>query len=182
MVSIRSVIEQEFLTNWLFNTLSIETNVWTGARRLNEGEEFVWTDGSELSYTNWTEGSPTNNSKRNCVALESGLARNILAINDKENKLSTSNVGSWRDQSCEVGNYVLCEKLQSWSLAQLQQIVLKTRAELQESQSLLRLTTAELESAKNKLDKTASTLESTVSDLAETKNKMNRVERNPGNT
>ena len=55
----------------LFSSVD-EGKMWTGAKR-NEINGFIWTDGSEFSYTKWGKGEPTgswNGEAENCMEIE----------------------------------------------------------------------------------------------------------------
>ena len=43
---------------------------WIGLSRSNSNSEFVWSDGSSLSYTRWSSGHPMN--ELNCVSVRGG--------------------------------------------------------------------------------------------------------------
>ena len=40
---------------------------WIGLNRQNSNSEFMWSDGSSISYTRWSNGHPINGS--NCVSV-----------------------------------------------------------------------------------------------------------------
>lgn len=116
LISIKSAAEQNYLTNYVFETSGVESNFWIGAKWMPNQNQFVWHDGSFLEFTNWAEGSPTNDSGKRCVEMQSNIESNFS--------------GKWRDVKCLSENYVLCEKLQTWSSSQMQQALLDTRKEL----------------------------------------------------
>ena len=43
------------------------TKYWIGLSRSNSNSEFMWSDGSSLSYTRWSNGHPMNG--LNCVSV-----------------------------------------------------------------------------------------------------------------
>ena len=43
---------------------------WIGLSRSNSNSEFMWSDGSSLSYTRWSSGHPING--LNCVSVKGG--------------------------------------------------------------------------------------------------------------
>ncbi len=106
LISIRSFEEQEFISNLLFKTHKVVDNIWIGAKYTNK---FKWTDDSDLVFTYWAEGSPKNKTDR-CIQL-----------NSDENS-----VGKWSDVFCNKKNLVVCQKMQTWSLFQLQKVLLNT--------------------------------------------------------
>jgi len=112
---IRSKDEQDFLSNLLFKTHKAVDNVWIGIKYTSN--KFKWIDDSELSYTNWIEGSPKNKTDDGCVQMQSEEA----------------SVGKWVDEPCTKKNLVACQKMQTWSLSRLQQTLLDARRELKDS-------------------------------------------------
>jgi hypothetical protein len=160
LVSIKSATEQEYLTNFVFDKSGVKINVWIGARRLPEnGNEFVWNDGSVIDFTNWVEGSPTEEIGRGCVEMQSRFTRKFSNISDFN--LRGIN-GKWRDGTCESGNYVICQKLQAWSFPKLQQTFLDARKELRDTRNQLNDTRKELYNSNILLIDTRNQLEKIV--------------------
>jgi len=92
----------------------------------------------------------------------------------KFSNISDSNLrginGKWRDVTCESGNYVLCQKFQTWLFPQLQKAFLESRKELQDS---LNDVTEQLSDTKNELH-------DTTIRLSDAENKIEDSQRNPG--
>jgi hypothetical protein len=153
LASIKTASEQQFLTEYIFNISGAENNIWLGAERIGDENEFLWNDGSSLDYSNWAEGSPTNDSRRNCLIILSGLA------------YGNSQIGKWKDITCASGNWILCQKLQIWSFPQLQKSFLDSRNEFKDTKLRLSKVEIECQNTKNELEKTAS-------DLSEAKHKL----------
>jgi hypothetical protein len=175
LVSIKSATEQEYLTNFVFDKSGVQVSVWIGARRLPENSnEFVWNDGSVIDFTNWVEGSPTEEIGRDCVEMQSRFMRKFSNISDSN--LRGIN-GKWRDVICESGNYVICQKLQAWSFPKLQQTFLDARKELKDS---LDIVTKKLSDTKNQLTNTQNELHDTTIRLSDAENKIEDSKRNPG--
>jgi len=106
LIEIRFKEEQDFLVNYLFSKNKIVDNVWLSAKfTINK---YKWQDGAELIYNNWAVGSPKN-ATDHCVQL------------DSEEGL----VGKWIDGPCQRKNLVVCQKKQVWSIARLQENLLK---------------------------------------------------------
>ncbi len=103
LISIRSLEEQEFLYN-LFKTYKVVDNAWIGAKYT--ANNYKWSDDSDLVFNNWAEGSPKMKTDL-CVQLQS------------EETL----FGQWSDVLCDKKNVVVCQKLQTLSLSQLQKIL-----------------------------------------------------------
>ncbi len=114
LVIIRSKDEQDFLSNLLFKTHKILDNVWIGAKYTSN--KFKWTDDSDLSFTNWGQGSPRNKTDY-CVQMQSDEA----------------SVGKWIDEPCGKKNLVVCQKMQTWSISHLQKTLLDARKKLEDS-------------------------------------------------
>lgn len=106
LVSIHYSEEQTFLSNLLFVQKKIADNVWIGAKFINSKYKWI-DDDSDLTFTNWFDGSPRNLSGY-CVQMNSDIA----------------SVGKWVDEPCTRRNLVVCQKMQTWSEARMQQIVL----------------------------------------------------------
>ncbi len=166
LVSIKSSAEQEYLTKFVFNTPN-SNNVWIGAKRWPEnGTVFVWNDGSVIDFDNWAEGSPTEETKRSCVAMQSEFSKKLSNMSDLDQRAIN---GKWKDVTCDTGNWVLCQKLQTWSFPQLQKTFLDSRKELQNS---LNDVTKQLNDTRNQLDNTINDLTTTKNELTNTKNEL----------
>jgi len=113
LVIIRSKDEQDFLSNLLFKTHKIIDNVWIGVKFTNN--KFKLIDDSELSFANWGQGSPRNETDY-CVQMQS----------------DESSIGQWIDEPCAKKNLVVCQKMQFWSSSRLQNILLQVRKEFQD--------------------------------------------------
>ncbi len=114
LLIIRFKDEQDFLSNFLFKTNKKVDNVWIGAKFTTN--KFKWSDDSDLSFTNWGEGSPRNKTNY-CVQMQSDEAL----------------VGKWIDEPCEKKDLVVCQKMQTWSLSRLQKTLLDARKELRDA-------------------------------------------------
>ncbi|CAK9251863.1 unnamed protein product [Sphagnum jensenii] len=167
LVSIKSAAEQEYLTKFVFDTSEVETNVWIGAkRRPDNGNQFVWNDGSVIEFTNWAEGSPSDQVKKECVLMRSQYTRGLSNIA----KFDTLTInGKWGDVTCETTNWVLCQKLQTWSFPQLQKKLLDIKKELKDS---LENVTKQLDNTKNQLEDTRNQLRDVRNELNDTRNKV----------
>jgi hypothetical protein len=103
LISIRFLEEQEFVSN-LLKTHKVPNDVWIGVKYTNN--KYKWTDDSDLVFTNWAQGSPKNQSYH-CVQL----------LSDE------SLLGKWSNVLCNRKNLVVCQKMQTLSLSQLQKII-----------------------------------------------------------
>jgi len=101
--------EQQFLTNLLFKTLKVVDTIWIGAKYSNI--KFIWTDNSDLSFTNWAAGSPSNNANKGYVQMMP----------------DGSLMGKWADELCTKKNLIVCERMQSWVIFDLQKSLLASR-------------------------------------------------------
>jgi pulmonary surfactant-associated protein A len=93
LITIHSEEEQEFLLNFVFKTNKVIDNVWLGLKRT--GNDFKWTDGSELNFTNWIRGKPSNRTDSNCVQM-------LLESNPR---------WEWADEPCSKKGLVVCQKI-----------------------------------------------------------------------
>ncbi len=92
---------KSFFSNFLFKTNNVVDTVWIGAKNNSNWAKFKWADDSDLSFTNWAEGSPSNITGNNCVQMV----------------LEGSSKGKWVDEPCNKRNLVVCQRMQTWSLS-----------------------------------------------------------------
>ena len=180
LASINSAAEQEYLTKFIFDTSGIKISVWIGANRTENVSQFVWDDGSAFDFTNWAEGRPYEEIGMDCVEMQSRYTRKFSDITDSN--LHSIN-GKWKDVACEKANYVLCQKLQIWSLQHLQKTFLDSRKELQDSfkdmTNQLNDTRNQLDNTKKELTTTKNDLTTTINELTNTKNELEVLQKNP---
>lgn len=121
LVSIRSLDEQRFLTEYIFNSSDASNRIWIGAqRRVENSDEFGWNDGSSVQrFTFWEVNRPTSDDIRSCVLLQPPL------ISSQVSDLR------WIDVTCTSGNWFICEKLQAWPIERFQHTLLSIRRDLQ---------------------------------------------------
>lgn len=111
LVSIGVKDKQKFLENFL-KSQGIVDYVWIGLKYESD-DDYVWSDNAEFHYSNWASGSPKND-PHYCVQMNTDDAE----------------FGKWVDVFCAKKNLVLCEKVQSWSLSQLQNEVMNIKQNL----------------------------------------------------
>lgn len=58
LITINNAEENEFVRQYLLANLN--NNIWIGASDIASEGNWVWTDGSQLTYTNWNSGEPNN--------------------------------------------------------------------------------------------------------------------------
>ncbi len=119
LVSIRSLQEQEFLSKYLFVTHEVKDAIWIGLT--NNTNKFKWNDGTEFSFTNWADKSPTKQIGNNCVQIVP----------------EHSSRGKWVDEPCDKKNLVVCQKMQIWPLSEFQNVLLDMRKKLIETEEKL---------------------------------------------
>jgi hypothetical protein len=107
--------EQEFISEFLFETNKIVDNVWIGLIR--NDNQLEWKDGSQIDFTFWAEENPSNKSDHDCVQM----------IPD------SSPTGQWADQSCNKKNLIVCQKAPNMTLSFLRKIQLEMMKELKET-------------------------------------------------
>ena len=113
MINIHFHDEQTFLENYLFTKKSVVDNVWLGAKNDNIAAHqhvFHWSDGSNLTFTNWASGYPKIRSTDSCIQMHA----------DDDFK------GKWSNELCVKKNLVVCEKEQTWSLKKMQTLLVQT--------------------------------------------------------
>ncbi len=115
LITIHSKDEQDFLSNLLFKSHKVVDTVWIGAKY--SSNKFKWADDSDLSFTNWDNGSPSNTADKACVQLIP----------------EGSSIGKWANQPCNKKNLVVCQKMQTWSLSLMQKTLLDARKELNDT-------------------------------------------------
>jgi len=82
LTSIHSADENDFVSET--GSASGSSFVWIGLNNFNSADErYEWADGSNLTYTNWLDGEPSN----------SGNIENCTALNVQARK--------WNDLSCD---------------------------------------------------------------------------------
>ncbi len=172
LVIIKSEAEQEFLNNLIFNTSGSVDNVWIGAKRNSDNKTFIWEDESEIEFSNWSEGSPSEDVERNCVQMDSQFAN----LFNSDEKLRIQSVeGVWSDVPCKKRNLVLCQKMQVWYFPQLQYEFLVVRKELTDARKELVDTKKELGDTKKELGDTKKELGDTKKELGDTRKKLNKT-------
>ncbi len=107
--------EQEFISEFLFETNKIVDNVWIGLIR--NDNQLEWKDGSQIDFTFQAEENPSNKSDHDCVQM----------IPD------SSPTGQWADQSCNKKNLIVCQKAPNMTLSFLRKIQLEMMKELKET-------------------------------------------------
>jgi hypothetical protein len=115
LLTMHSKEEQQFISEFLFKTNKIVENVWLGLKKNNNN--FNWSDGSNLDFTNWLTGNPSNKSDHNCVQMLS----------------ESSHIGKWSDITCNKMNVAICQKNPTLSLTFLHKILLENKKELEET-------------------------------------------------
>ncbi len=113
LINIHFHDDQTFFENYLFTKKSVVDNVWLGAKNDSIAAHqhvFHWSDGSNLTFTNWASGYPKVRTTDSCVQMN--------ANDDLK--------GKWSNEPCAKKNLVVCEKAQTWSLKKLQALVVQT--------------------------------------------------------
>ena len=102
---------------------------------------FKWIDSSNYTYRNWAVGKPSNDSNGLCIMMKSPVS-----FYDGINS-----VGNWQNVPCKKSNAVVCQKIQTWSLSTVQQVLLELRQKTEEKINALE---RELDNIKNQLSDT----------------------------
>jgi hypothetical protein len=101
----------------VFKTNKVIENVWIGLN--NSNNQFKWTDGSKLGFTNWAKGNPRNKTDHNCVQM----------ISD------SSPIGEWTDEFCDKKHIIVCQK--KLTFTSLQNKIIEISKQLIETQKHL---------------------------------------------
>lgn len=102
--------KQKFVEEFLESN-SIVDNVWIGLQNVNG--TYRWSDGSKFQYSNLRKDN-LKSDESHCVQIQT----------------ESSKFGQWSEESCSKKNGVICEKIQKWSLDQLQTAVMNLRKEV----------------------------------------------------
>ncbi len=156
LLTIHSKEEQDFISEFLFKTNKIVENVWLGLKK--SSNNFKWSDGSNIDFTNWLTGNPSNETDHNCVQMlpESSL------------------IGKWSDITCNKRNIAVCQKSPTISSTLLQKMLLETRETLLENKK-------ELEETRKKLEQNILKSEENRKKLEENTLKFNKFLNNFAN-
>ncbi|OXA48061.1 uncharacterized protein LOC110855457 [Folsomia candida] len=119
LLSIKSQSEQNFLNTWIFQDLGVLNSVWLDGNRFND-TQFVRADGDAMSFTNWNDGFPTNQTADN-LCIDMSPKKDLMGVGATEN-------GKWKDVSCSKRNLVVCEKKPMLTVSDLRDIVFQLRS------------------------------------------------------
>uniref|UniRef100_A0A8D0EN57 C-type lectin domain-containing protein n=1 Tax=Strix occidentalis caurina TaxID=311401 RepID=A0A8D0EN57_STROC len=92
LASIHNEQVQAFLT---YHLKDVSNDPWIGLNDILSELNFVWTDGSAVSYTNWAPDSPKLVEPFDCVSLKRGHA---------------DDTGKWNNQECFKSTGYICQK------------------------------------------------------------------------
>ncbi|XP_077993991.1 macrophage mannose receptor 1-like [Glandiceps talaboti] len=93
LVSIHDDGENSFVLSMVL--AGPDGKVWIGLNDLSRQMSFEWTDGSDVTYTRWSDGQPNNSDGNN---------------EDCANILTDSNAGYWNDGVCSKDFMSVCKK------------------------------------------------------------------------
>jgi hypothetical protein len=106
---IESKDEQKFIINLLNKVMGNNDSVW-----VRVSKEFLQINNTtDVKYNNWMKGKPMRLNVSNCVIL-----RSIFSSND--NRSEDNLHGFSEEVLCDNKNLVLCQKIQSPTLSQMQ--------------------------------------------------------------
>lgn len=148
MINVKFADQQSFITEFLFTKKGISDNIWLGASRVDSKHVFRyvilvylsfikylifnifrWTDNSVLTYQNWFNKHPRNETSSNCIEMLSGSMFPKFSKQPSE----TEKAGDWINTRCNKHNYFVCEKTQNYDLAKLSKLVLELVEDLKSS-------------------------------------------------
>ncbi len=154
ILTIHSKEEQEFISEFVFKTNKVVGNVWIGLK--NSNNQFKWTDGSEIGFTNWEKGNPSNKTDHNCVQM----------IAD------SSPIGQWADELCDKKDAIVCQKVPTVTITFLQKKFLEFNKTFSDNQQLLSDTRKELSDTRKQLNETREKLSQTSEQSNKTNNTL----------
>ncbi len=131
----------------MFKTNKVIENVWIALK--NSNNQFKWTDGSEVSFTNWAKGNPSNKTDHNCVQM----------ISD------SSPIGEWADEFCDKKHLIVCQKNPTLTMTSLQNKVIEISKQLSETQKQLNETREKLSKMSEQSNRTNNTLSTYLNSL-----------------
>lgn len=138
LVSVKSQPEQDFLNAWIYQELGVLNSIWLDGERFNS-THFVWADGDAMSFINWDDGFPTNQTGDN-LCMEMSPKAGLKEVGATED-------GKWKDVPCSKRNLVVCEKKPILTVPELRDIVYQLRddqIQLRDDQNQLRANQIEL--------------------------------------
>ncbi|KAG4069938.1 hypothetical protein HA402_015162 [Bradysia odoriphaga] len=124
LLTFKTKKENAFVSNWLFNELKIETQVWIGLTRVNGTNDFVWADGTKLKskndeklFKNWHKCEPNDITTtkwkmygwgEDCVEMYSSYYPYPRGCD------VNAKAGQWNDIPCrQIYNMVVCQEKSS---------------------------------------------------------------------
>jgi hypothetical protein len=118
---IESNDEQKLIINLLNEVIGNNDSVW-----VRVSKEFLQINNTtDVKYNNWMEGKPMRLNVSNCVIL-----RSIFSSND--NRSEDNLHGFSEEVLCDNKNLVLCQKIQSPTLSQMQNAMKEINIKLNE--------------------------------------------------
>ncbi|XP_054153146.1 macrophage mannose receptor 1-like [Oppia nitens] len=98
LVVIDSPEKQKFVEK-VIQESGVEDNAWIGLNRTDQS--YQWSDGTDLSFTNWSPGEPNSSNSTACVQIYAESYR-------WDGKAVT--FGKWDDLPCDSKRVFICEK------------------------------------------------------------------------
>uniref|UniRef100_A0A8C3MUP0 Uncharacterized protein n=1 Tax=Geospiza parvula TaxID=87175 RepID=A0A8C3MUP0_GEOPR len=98
LASIPNEQVQAFLT---YHLKDASNDLWIGLNDLLSELNFVWSDGSAVSYTNWAKGSPK---------LVEPILYDSLHPEDGQNRGPADDTGKWNNEECYKYRGYICQK------------------------------------------------------------------------
>ncbi|XP_061781291.1 galactose-specific lectin nattectin-like [Nerophis lumbriciformis] len=69
LVSIHSNLENEVVRQLIFEATGENSLTWIGFTDAVEEDSFLWTDGSDVDFTDWANNRPNNNGEQDCAII-----------------------------------------------------------------------------------------------------------------
>ncbi|XP_054154771.1 C-type lectin-like [Oppia nitens] len=131
LLTIHSQKEQDYFADYLYVQHKLVESIWLGAKV--KQTIMTWMDNTNVTYSNWLDGRPSNISDVECVEM-----------------LADPQQGKWDDLACNKRNQVVCQSMQSMPVSDLEKFKLETRKYAVDQINKLQI---ELASQKDELDK-----------------------------
>ncbi|XP_054158976.1 uncharacterized protein LOC128957266 [Oppia nitens] len=104
LVEIKFPIDQLAIVSMLRSYTNLSDDIWLGGKFQPDTNKYQWiSDNSPVGYTNWQQGSPKN-LPDHCIGMS----------------VEPTVYGQWSDVRCQKKSMVMCQKIQSWSMADMQ--------------------------------------------------------------
>ncbi|XP_054631800.1 galactose-specific lectin nattectin-like [Dunckerocampus dactyliophorus] len=92
LASIHSNLENEVIRQLIFEGTGFTRHTWIGFSDSIQEGNYIWTDGSQVDFTDWETGRPNNNGNQDCAVV------------------NFNNVDNWNDIRCRQIRPLICAR------------------------------------------------------------------------